>query len=267
MITGSNARTFRENGAGTIHTYRATDPEGDEFTWIPPGGDDGHLFDISDRGALTFKEPPDYDDPLDSTPANPQRDNVYKLTVQAEDDQSNTGELEVTITVTDLNEGPEVSERTEFFVQEYTEPTLDPQTQILATYTATDPEGSAVTRWSLTGRDGGDFNISNAGALTFRNAPDYDRPADSNRDNIYELTVRAYDATNRYGSLDATVTVLEVNEAAPVVTGRENHTVRENTTAALYTYRATDADRDTTIMWSAGGTDGNLFEVNDRGAR
>ena len=34
VITGSDARNFQENGTGTIYTYRATDPEGDDFTWI-----------------------------------------------------------------------------------------------------------------------------------------------------------------------------------------------------------------------------------------
>ena len=97
-------------------------------------------------------------------------------------------------------------------VQEYTDPTLDPQTQPLATYTSRDPEGSDISRWSLSGSDGGDFLISENGELTFRNAPDYDSPADSNRDNEYLVTIRAYDATNSYGSLEVTVTVGSENE-------------------------------------------------------
>ena len=38
----------------------------------------------------------------------------------------------------------------------------------------------------------GDFVIdrASAAALTFRQTPDYDRPDDANRDNIYEVTVR-----------------------------------------------------------------------------
>ena len=40
--------------------------------------------------------------------------------------------------------------------------------------------------------------------MTFRNVPDYERPADSNRDNVYEVTVRPYDGRN-YGSHDVTV--------------------------------------------------------------
>ena len=259
VITGSDARNFPENGTGTIYTYRATDPEGDEFTWIQPAGDDGQLFDISDRGALTFKNPPDFDIAGDAN-----RDNDYQVTVQARDDNFNTGAFDVTVTVTDVNEGPEVSGREIIAVQEYTDPTLDPALQTLATYTARDPEGSDISRWSLSGSDRGDFLISEDGELTFRYAPDYDRPVDSNRDNEYLVSVRAYDATNRYGSLNVTVTVRGENEADPVVTGSQSLSFRENTAVAtrLYTYRATDADRDTTITWSVRGQDGNDFDID-----
>ena len=266
VITGSDARTFQENGTGTIHTYRATDPEGDAFTWIAPDGTDGHLFDISDRGVLTFRNPPDFDIEGDAD-----RDNDYQVTVQARDDNFSTGAFEVTVTVTDVNEGPEVSGRETITVQEYTDPTQDPALQTLATYSARDPEGSDISRWSLSGSDGGDFSINENGELTFRYAPDYDRPVDSNRDNEYLVSVRAYDVTNRYGSLDVTVTVRGENEADPVVTGSQSLSFRENTAVAtrLYTYRATDADRDTTIVWSVrgqdGNNDGNGFVISDTG--
>ena len=264
VITGSNARNFTENGTGTIYTYRATDPEGDDITWIPPAGADGHLFDISDRGALTFKEPPDFDIEGDAD-----RGNDYEVTVRAQDNNAppNIGEFPVTVTVTDVNEGPEISEtstNTNITVQEYTDPTRDPQTQTLATYSATDPEGTAISRWTLSGTDGGDFLISGNGEVTFRYAPDYDSPADSNRDNKYLVSVRAYDATNRYGSLEVTVTVGSENETDPVVTGSQSLSFRENTTTTtrLYTYRATDEDRNTMIAWSVRGPNGDDFEID-----
>ena len=263
VITGSYARNFTENGTGTIYTYRATDPEGDAFTWVAPGGTHGHLFEVSDRGVLTFKNPPDYDIRAGSGPDG----NDYMVTVQARDAQGNTGTFDVTVTVTDVNEGPEIartSTNTDITVQEYTDPNQDPALQILATYSARDPEGSDIRRWSLSGRDGGDFSISENGELTFRYAPDYDSPADSNRDNEYLVSVRAYDSTNRYGSLNVTVTVRGENEADPVVTGSQSLSFRENTAVAtrLYTYRATDADRDTTITWSVRGQDGNDFGID-----
>ena len=96
-----------------------------------------------------------------------------------------------------------------------------------------------------------------------RASPDYERPADSDRDNIYEVTVRASDGRS-YGMSQETlrVTVSEVNEA-PVITtrSRTEFTWRENSTSIRYTYRATDQDEDDAITWSVEGTDGEDLAI------
>ena len=256
-ITGRDAFSYRENGTSALYTYRATDPEGDEFTW-GLGGLDAGDFDISDGGVLTFALPPNFDSPAGSGTDG----NEYLVTVQARDDQGNTGELPVTVTVTDQNEGATVSGRTEIAVQENRDPTL-----ILASYSASDPEGQAITRWSLGGSDSGDFSISGDGELTFRNVPDYDRPADSDRDNEYRATVRAYDGS-AYGNLDVTITVSNQNEHDPIIRSGSttSFNYREESTSTLYTYRATDQDKDDVITWTIAGTDGHLFELDERNA-
>ena len=256
-ITGRNTFSYRENGTSALYTYRATDPEGDEFTW-DLGGLDAIDFEISDRGVLTFASPPNFDSPAGSDPDG----NEYLVTVQARDDQGNTGEFPLTVTVTDRNEGATVSGRTEIAVEENRDPSL-----VLATYTASDPEGQAITRWSLGGSDSGDFSISEDRELTFRNTPDFDRPADSNRDNEYLVTVRAYDGS-AYGNLDVTVTVSNQNEHDPVIRSgsRVSFSYREENTSVLYTYRATDQDKDDVIAWTTAGTDGHLFELDERNA-
>ena len=261
VVTGRDSLSFRENTPVTtrLHTYRATDPERDGFAWDLAGldKDDFNITtDSSGRGVLTFSSPPNFDDPGGSGAQG----NEYQVTVQARDTQGKTGELPVTITVTDQNEGAVVTGQQAIAVEENQDPTVT-----LATYMASDPEGQPITRWSLSGRDGGDFLISEGGELTFRNTPDYDRPADSDRDNEYLFTVRAYDGRT-YGSLDVTVTVSNVNEHDPVIRSgsQTSFTYREEGTAALYTYRATDGDKDDTITWTAGGDDGNLFEFNER---
>ena len=252
--TGSRTEfTYSENRTGSIYTYRATDPEQAAISWSVAGVD-GSFFSIDNRGTLSFADSLDFEARADFN-----RDNVYDITVVAEDDRGLEGELKVAVTVTDVNEGPEVAGRRAYTV-------VEGQELSGASFTATDPEGGDITRWSLSGSDGGDFEISETGVLAFRNVPDYDKPADSNRDNEYLVTVRAHDAGNRYGSLDVTVTVTDVNEEAPVVTGSDNRTVSENTTSAIYTYRATDADLGDTITWSTSGADGHLFEMNEQGA-
>ena len=260
-ITGRDTFSYRENGTSTLYAYRARDPEGDEFTWHL-GGQDAGAFGIttdrSGRGVLTFAAPPDFDSPTGSGAHR----NEYLLTIEARDSQGNVGEFPVVVTVTDQNEGAVVSGQETIGVPENRDPTLT-----LATYSASDPEGQAITRWSLSGSDGGDFLISENGELTFRNTPDYDRPADSNRDNEYRVSVRAYDGRT-YGSLDVTITVTNQNEHAPVIRSgsRTSFTYREEGTSVLYTYRATDGDRDDVITWTTSGADGNHFEFNDRNA-
>ena len=137
------------------------------------------------------------------------------------DDAFNSGTLDVTVTVTDQNEGPEISgqQSLSFTENQATD-------RVLASYTAADPEdtGATITRWSLTGHDAGDFTIDESGQLTFRNVPDYERPTDSGRDNMYEVTVRASDG-RLYGYREVTVTVEDVNEP-PEVTGTETFNYR-----------------------------------------
>ena len=231
-VTGTETFNYRENGTATLHTFRAKDPERSAITWSLSGPDDDD-FTIGETGVLSFANPPDYESPADSG-----RDNVYEVTVEARDGAFNSGTLDVVVTVTDQNEGPEVSgqQGLSFTENQATD-------RVLAFYSATDPEdtSAAITRWSLTGHDAGDFTIDANGQITFRNVPDYERPADSGRDNMYELTIRASDGRN-YGYLEVTVTVEDVNEP-PSVTGTETFTYRENDTVTLHTFRATDPER------------------------
>ena len=160
-------------------------------------GTDGDDFAISETGALTFTSPPDFE----SSQGSGLDSNEYLVTVQARDDAFNSSSLDVTVTVTDVNEGPEVTGSVSLTFTENVE--MD---RVLATYTGRDPEDPSadITRWSLSGTDAGDFTINENGDLSFRYVPDYERPADSGRDNLYNFSVRASDGS-LYGYLGVTV--------------------------------------------------------------
>ena len=86
----------------------------------------------------------------------------------------------------------------------------------VATFTADDPEDSAIVSWTLDGADAGDFKIED-GVLNFKKAPDYETPKGggeevTDTDNIYIVTVQATDATKRIGKKDVTVEVTNVEE-------------------------------------------------------
>ena len=254
--TSTSATALRqdENRTSRLYTYRATDPEGETIIWTV-GGVDGRFFAIDDRGQFSFSAstPPDFEQPGDAG-----GNNVYEVEIEASDGL-NTGSLAVTVTVREVDEGPEVSGPSTYTIDEN-------QSLSNAVYTATDPEGDTVTRWTVGGRDGGDFTITETGVLTFRNVPDYDKPADSNRDNVYEVQIRPYDGRH-YGAYDVTVTVTDVNEAPTITTISRSATElsqNENRTSRLYTYRATDPEGGT-ITWSVGGVDRRFFAIDDRG--
>ena len=81
----------------------------------------------------------------------------------------------------------------------------------VATYTAVDPEGTAV-RWSLGGANAGAFSIT-GGVLRFKSTPDYEAPADAGTDNTYNITVVATDSDGGAAELTVTVNVMNVDEA------------------------------------------------------
>ena len=72
------------------------------------------------------------------------------------------------------------------------------------------PAGSAS--WSLEGSDADDFTIATGtGALSMA-AQNFEAPADADRDNVYEVTVRATDTAGRTGAQSLEVTVADVDE-------------------------------------------------------
>jgi hypothetical protein len=69
-----------------------------------------------------------------------------------------------------------------------------PPAQVVATVTATDPEGATVS-YSLAGADAAAFTIGANGDVRFSVPPDYDLPADLEQDNIYNIDVVASDGS------------------------------------------------------------------------
>jgi glucose/arabinose dehydrogenase len=60
---------------------------------------------------------------------------------------------------------------------------------------ASDADSNALTFSITGGADSGLFQITPAGALTFRTPPNFEAPSDANRDNVYEVTLGVTDGT------------------------------------------------------------------------
>ena len=175
--------------------------------------------------------------------------------VQATDDSSNIASLPVTVTVTEVDEGPEITSGGNRF------PVQENQDWAGSSFTAVDPEQGTVTRWALGGRDSGDFTISQTGLMTFRSPPDYERPDDADRNNIYEVEVRPYDG-RYYGSHNVTVTVEDVTE----IIGPASISQSENFEGVLAAYSATgQGDLTVAPSWRLTGTDSGDFNISEQG--
>ncbi len=125
---------------------------------------------------------------------------------------------------------------------------------------ATDGNGGAVdvglTYSIISGADGSLFNIdASTGILTFKDAPDFDNPADSDKNNVYEVIVQADDgeAVNNTATVTLTITVTNENEAPVVSSPLSDLVVDEtdpNTTIDLSSV-FTDPEGVSTLTYSA----------------
>ena len=180
------------NGTAEILTYTLS-------------GTDMASFDIvRSSGQLQTKAKLDHEDK-----------NSYMVTVAATDPDGASASIDVTIKVTDVDEAPEIllgglAIRGQSSIN-YAEDDTDP----VATFTASGPDAASAT-WRLSGYDAGDFYIDRiTGVLTFRGAPDFENPVDMNGDNVYMVTVNAYDGTYM-DTHDVTVTVTNVDDPGTV---------------------------------------------------
>ena len=84
-----------------------------------------------------------------------------------------------------VNQAPRFNSATTASVREGSLPAYQAQ--------ASDPEGGAITYSIAGGEDAARFTINAAGALFFAAAPDFEAPADANRDNVYLVQIAASD--------------------------------------------------------------------------
>ena len=95
-VSGMLVFDHDENDTAQVAAFTAADPERAKIRWTL-GGDDGAVFEISDRGVLTFARPPDYENPDDN-------DNVYLVEVRARAGASDPVAVDVTVTVANVDE-------------------------------------------------------------------------------------------------------------------------------------------------------------------
>ena len=100
QFTSEATHESPENQLDSGYRATATDADGDALSYSIAGGADAALFAIDGaNGALSFLNAPDYENPADAN-----GDNVYQLTLAA-DDGVDSAQLALSIQVLDFNEG------------------------------------------------------------------------------------------------------------------------------------------------------------------
>ena len=228
--------------------YTATDLDADSLTYTLEGTDAG-TFDIDSHGQLKTKEDLDYE-----------TKDSYSITVKVDDGRGGSDTVNVTITVTDVNEAPAFD--TAPATQSVDENTAT-ATNFGSPYTATDQDAGDTPTFSLEGTDAASFDIdSGTGQLKTK------APLDHETKDSYSITVKASDGSLS-DTVDVTITVTDVNEAPAFATGAPTtQSVDENTAADTTIgnpYTATDPDAGGTLTYSLEGTDAASFAIDSTG--
>ena len=259
----------------TIGTYTYTDEDrnpADTITWRLRNAFDAAHFNISSTGVLSFNMRPDFENPV-----NADSDNEYLIDVEADDGQGGVGTAPVLVTVTNVDETPEITTAASshtapsFMEIEYDASTPD---LVVADYDGRDEEDDQNITWSKAGADASDFTIDTAtGVLSFAQRPNFEMPEDAGTDNEYNVTVRVTDTTSplRTTDLEVVVTVTDVNERPDINEDTvpsyveieyDADTTVSGTLRDVHTFTATDYDDMDTFEWSLLGTDAAYLEID-----
>ena len=217
-----DANDVASDNVGGVVMAEDPDPNADALTYTL-GGTDASKFRVRGNGQIEVGA---------GTKLDYETKTTYMVTVMAEDSFGDSASIMVTITVTDVNEGPDITGEDTI---EYPEN----RASSVETYRASDPERAGTITWSLSGDDADLFDISTNGALTFKKSPDYEMKADDDTDSMYEVTVQATDADRNTGTKPVTVEVTNVDEPGVVTLS-----ARQPMAGVLLTATITDPDGD-----------------------
>jgi hypothetical protein len=193
VISSGNTYSVAENTTA-IGTVTATDADGDSLAYFLQG-DDSSLVTLTGN-TLAFSAAPDFEAPADAN-----SDNVYEVTVIVSDGSSKDAK-DLEISVTNVNEGPQLIVNSAYSVAE--------NTTTVATATVSD--ASTAVTFALSGADAAAMTIGeSSGVIAFASAPDFENPTDVGADNVYNVTVSATDDAGS-NSADVAVTVTDVLE-------------------------------------------------------
>jgi CxxC motif-containing protein len=256
-VTSGATANFAENGTGTAYTVTGSDPDAGTTLTYSISGTDAALFNInSSTGAVTFKTAPNFEAPSDSG-AN----NVYDLTVNANDGSLSSTPKAVAITVTDVNEN-QAPTNLALSANAIAENTFIDTGIKIGDITITDPDVTGNNNvLTVEGTDAANFEIRNGTELYFQGtSPDFEAQPS------YSINLKSTDGALTY-SKAFTVDVTNVNEA-PTNLALSANAIAENTVidTGIKIGDITITDPDVTgnnNVLTVEGTDAANFEIRN----
>ena len=238
-------------------------------------GDDAALFSLdSETGAISLAAQ-NFEAPDDAN-----GDNVYSVILTAIDEDGNQNQRPLKVTVLDRDESTSSGGGTSTVIVGGDTGTSDlikglGDVMVIEHKDSTLPEPSVdgiagPFVWTIYGTDAEFFTVnSTTGAITFKGAEfaDYENPADRNRDNVYQLSVRATSLTGgEVVTKDIELTV--VNDAFEIITDEsgvirafpEEIVVFENSAMTLPLPKVPDVEGE--ITWALSGDDAAKFTID-----
>ena len=250
-FTSGNTASFAENSSGTVIDINTTDPEDSTVTYsLQSGVSDNNLFSVnSTTGEISFTNSPDYENPADAN-----NDNDYIIRVAATDNgvPAASDTLQITITVTDVDEAP-VAVADTFATSEDVTLTVPARGVLI---NDSDPEGATTTASIVDSASHATITLNSDGSFTFE--------PDTNYYGLDQFTYRAADQTSHQSNTaTVTISVAAVNDA-PVITSNDTVFIDEGETAVT-TLTARDEENDNITFSITGGADTDDFSITTTG--
>ncbi len=216
-------------------------------------GTDAGLFSVDVSTGVVSMVGRDYEAAADSN-----GDNIYDVTLVATDDDGNTDSEAFSVTISDGVENVNFSIDT---IANATVAENSAFTGVTPNLSGDTPIGTII--YSLVGTDAGLFSVDTGSGVVSMVGRDYEAAADSNGDNIYDVTLVATDDDGNSASAAFTVTVTDVVETASfTIDAIADTTVAENAAFTSGAPNLSGAAPIGTVSYSLGGTDAGLFSVN-----
>ena len=259
-LTSGSSGSMDEGGTTTGYTATAADVDAGDtqtFSIVVEGADDSFFTIDPDTGVIGLNGALDFENPSDAN-----GDGDYEFSIEVRDTDGLTDQLDVSMTLTDVNEDPVFENAGPFAVQENAAAAT-----AVGDSDANDGDGGATDTnvlYSITGGTGlGLFAINaTSGAITVQNGGtlDYETTAS------YTIEVTATDTTNTALTSQRTYTINLTDEnEPPAFTSVNTLTIAENATSPTLSVLADDPEGDS-ITWSIiGGADGALFSISPSG--